>query len=411
MTDHHQIPRDERDADVIPPALAVINPKRMDCHYPFKEFAGVGVAFKLVQALQHALSGTTDVERDILDLVAIGTVADMAPLIGENRALVKSGLSHVNEARRTGLMALMEQSRLRPGEITAGKIGFTLGPRLNAAGRLTDAKLAYHLLATQDRAEARDLAETLNQINMDRQQMTETIVAQARNQILAESRDDAPLYLVTDSGFNQGVVGLVASRLADEFYRPVFVAHRGEEVTKGSGRSIPEFNITGALDECADLLIKYGGHAAAAGFTVANENYEAFQTRLKEIAKSQLAHRELYRTLAVDAEINLRGVTFKLVEDIQALQPFGYSNPTPRFMTTGLTVRHQAVVGRDGNHLKLKLHDGKQIWDAIGFRMGQRWPPSKRLNRIDAVYTLEFNTWQGVTRLQLNLKDIRPSDT
>lgn len=412
ITDHHRVSKDEVGQDIIPPAAAIINPKQMDCDYPFKELAGVGIAFKIVQALKQAVSPEDSrqpglAEEDLLDLVAIGTVADMVPLIGENRMLVKKGLVYINDPRRIGLRALVEQSRLDLGHITAGSIGFIIGPRLNAAGRLTHAQLAYKLLSTKDPLEAYQLAETLSQINYERQQMTQTFVDQAREQILVDD-ELAPLYLITDPNFNPGVVGLVASRLTDEFYRPMLVAQRGNTHTKGSGRSISEFDITAALDQCAELLVKYGGHAAAAGFTIENRNLAAFQARLTELAHEQLADKLLRKTLSIDAEINLRGVTYQLVKDIQELQPFGYNNPTPRFMTKGLLVKHQTVVGRDGGHLKLKLFDGKRVWDTIGFGMGYIWPPQIKLTKVDAVYNLEFNTWNGQTSLQLNLKDIKP---
>ncbi len=415
ITDHHTVPKDENGQDILPPAVAVINPKQRDCPYPFKDLAGVGVAFKLAQALQQAvapqnggpLSGLA--EEDLLDLVAIGTVADMVPLLGENRTLVKTGLTYVNQPRRVGLTALIEQSGLKPGHITAGSVGFMIGPRLNAAGRLIHAQLAYRLLSTDNSVEAHQLSEKLDQVNIERQQMTQTFVDQARERILADD-ELAPLYLIIEPSFNQGVVGLVASRLTEEFYRPVLVAQRGETYTKGSGRSIPEFNITHALDQCSDLLVKYGGHKAAAGFTIENRNLEAFRARLTDIAQQQLAEKALQKALLIDAEINLRGVTYQLVEAIQALQPFGFGNPTPRFVTPGLLVKHQTVVGRERDHLKLKLFDGKQVWDAIGFGMGRAWPPHIRLTKVDAVYTLEFNTWNGQTNLQLNLKDIQPSE-
>ena len=422
ITDHHQVPQDQASQDVVPPAVAVINPKQATCRYPFEELAGVGIAFKLVQALQDAQTkGTTDadvglsgrrsatsVEANLLDLVAIGTVADMAPLVGENRVLVKVGLEQINHPQRVGLQALIEQSRLKVGNITAGSIGFTLGPRLNAAGRLTHAQLAYRLLTTDDLAEAVRLSQELDQINEERQMMTQAFVDRAREEILGDE-EPASLYVIADSDFNPGVVGLVASRLSDEFYRPILVAERGPEFTKGSGRSIPEFDITRALDQCADLLVKYGGHAAAAGFTLETANLAAFEQRLQEIAHNQLGHQDLRKTLAIDGQVNLRGVTHQLVQTIQQLQPFGYSNPTPRFVSKGLTVRHQTVVGKDGDHLKLKLYDGKRVWDAIGFRMGRVWPPERKLNEIDVVYTLEFNFWNGRTNLQLNLKDIKLS--
>lgn len=412
ITDHHQVPGDDNGYDVTPPAVAVINSRQAACAYPFKDLAGVGVAYKLAQALKVAAPKKANSpglqEEDLLDLVAIGTVADMVPLVGENRALVKRGLRYINRPQRVGLKALIEQTQLKVGRITAGTIGFTLGPRLNAAGRLTHALSAYRLLSTQDPAEAQKLAAELHRINVERQQMTQQFVNSARAQIMQGDSLD-PLYLITDPEFNEGVVGLVASRLTEQFYRPTLVARLGETTSKGSGRSIPEFDITRALDQCADLLVKHGGHAAAAGFTILNENLDAFKERLIAIAGETFDSASLKKTLTVDAEINLRGVTHQLIDDIQNLQPFGYGNATPRFVTKNLEVKFHKLVGKDKNHLKLNLFDGKQLWDAIGFGMGEVWPSIPRGARIDAVYTLEFNIWNGMTRLQLNLKDLRLS--
>ncbi len=413
ITDHHQLPQDETGQDIIPPAVAVINPKQQVCTYSFDDFAGVGLAFKLVQALKKAFSIGEDEpglrEADLLDLVALGTVADMVPLIGENRMLVKRGLTYINQPQRAGLGTLMSHSGSKPGQVTAGTIGFILGPRLNAAGRLTHAQTACDLLLTDDVFEAGQLAMKLGQLNVERQTMTQRYVDQARHQILAQDRVDAPLHLVLASDFNQGVVGLVASRITEEFYRPSLVAQQGEDFTKGSGRSIPEFNITQALDECADLLLKYGGHAAAAGFTIENTNLPAFRDRLTQIATAAFCGKILQKTLSIDGEVNLRGVTYTLVRAIENLQPFGYGNPTPKFVSRNLKVVHCGLVGKDRSHLKLKLSDGKnkQPWDSIGFRMGQ-WADHLRPNDlVDVVYALELNTWQGYTKIQLNLKDIR----
>ena len=416
ITDHHQIAQNSAGQDQLPPALAVINPKRADCCFPFKEFAGVGLAFKLVQALIQAWTtrhGQPPAlrESDLLDLVSLGTVADMAPLVDENRILVRAGLEVLNQPCRPGVAALINQSRSASSKVTAGTIGFILGPRLNAAGRLTHARLAYKLLTTSNPIEAQALARELDEVNAERQTMTQDYVNQARDQILSKKADSF-LHLVVDPDFNQGVVGLVASRLTDELYRPVLVAQQGEQFTKGSGRSIPEFDITRALDQCADLLVKYGGHAAAAGFTVDNTNLAQFEARLAEIANQALLDKELQKTLIVDAEINLRGVKPELVDQIENLQPFGYSNPTPKFTTRDLLIKYQTTVGRDGNHLKMKLFDGKSTWDAIGFGLGPlaSQPAHKPGCKIAAVYTIEYNTWNGTKTLQLNLRDIRPSD-
>ena len=409
ITDHHHV------GDVLPPALSAINPKQQHCLYPFKELAGVGLAYKLVQALlaSDKLNGRrpTGLQADdFLDLVALGTVADLAPLYGENRKLVERGLQQLNQALRPGLVALMEQAGNRSKVISAGTIGFVIGPRLNAAGRLDSALAAYRLLMAHDDLEAIHLASQLDLQNRERQALTYQSVEIARQTVLADGAQN-PLYFISHPDFNPGIVGLVASRLTDEFYRPTLIAERGPEETKGSARSIPEFHITEALDQCADLLVRYGGHAAAAGFTLKNENVPAFQERLLDIARSSLEVSQLRPTINIDGEINLRGVRPTLVEAITALHPFGYGNPTPRFLTRDLRLKYKKVVGQDGQHLRLGLHDGRQIWNAIAFRQGY-WADRLEISQpVDVVYNLEFNEWQGERRLQLNIKDLRPGVT
>ncbi|MFQ5614093.1 MAG: single-stranded-DNA-specific exonuclease RecJ [Anaerolineae bacterium] len=411
ITDHHHLAQDEAGDDLLPPALAALNPKQRRCAYPFKELAGVGLAYKLSQAL---LRTTTWLDRrspplreeDLLDLVALGTVADLAPLVGENRMLVQQGLARLNQTERPGLRALIEQTLTRPGKIRSGTIGFTLGPRLNAAGRLDSALTAYRLLVTTQPDEARQLAATLDAQNRERQNLTLASQGKARQVILADEAR-APLYFISDPDFNPGIVGLVASRLTDEFYRPTLVAERGQTHTRGSARSIPEFHITHALDQCADLLVRYGGHAAAAGFTLKNENVPEFEDRLLNIAGDALSGHELLPTLTIDAEVNLRGVSWELVQALADLEPFGYSNPTPCFSTCGLAVKSQRRVGAEGKHLKLVVHDGKRAWSAIAFGQGEWAEHLPR--RVDLAYALEINEWNGQQRLQLNVKDIRPA--
>jgi single-stranded-DNA-specific exonuclease len=325
ITDHHHV------GDELPPALAAINPKQPGCTYPFKELAGVGLAYKLVQGL---LDSTTLSENHsglesskFLDLVALGTIADLAPLYGENRKLAQAGLRQLNQSLRPGLAVLMEKIGSR-SVISAGTIGFAIGPRLNAAGRLDSALAAYHLLMAPTEFEAIHLATQLDLQNRERQKLTQQTVDTARQAILADNAR-RPLYFIHHADFNPGVVGLAASRLSEEFYRPTLVAELGPHYTKGSARSIPEFHITEALDQCADLLVRYGGHAAAAGFTLENENVPAFEARLLHVAQQKLDVSALHPILTIDAEINLRGVKPALVEAVTALQPFGYGNPTP----------------------------------------------------------------------------------
>ncbi len=416
VTDHHLLPTDDAGNDILVPAAAVINPKRQDSTYPFRDFAGVGVAFKVALALKRrarARGMKVDLaEESLLDLVALGTVADMVPLKKENRTLVQQGLTALKKSRRVGLKALLAAAGAKQSDITAETIGFVLGPRLNAAGRLEEGMLAYRLLTTDDLGEAQTLAAHLNDINVRRQSMTREFTDKSLASIVTDDTT-APdsLYLVSDESFNAGVVGLVASRLAELCYRPVLVAQRGETVSHGSARSIPEFHITRALDQCADLLVKYGGHAAAAGFTAENEKLPALEARLHAIARQTFDVASLRKSLPVDAEINLRGVTAAYVKEIHRLAPFGTGNPTPQFCSRNLAVRHHTPVGKDKSHLKMVLFDGKQTWSAIGFKMGKQWGEARQIPaRIDAVYTLEFNTWRGREELQLNLKDIRPAE-
>jgi len=405
VTDHHS-PGGE-----LPPATAAINPKQADCRYPFKELAGVGLAFKLAQALLRAnrqtpvARGKVDLdEEDLLDLVALGTVTDLAPLLGENRALVRRGLEKLNQPQRLGLQALISQAGVRPGQITATTIGYVLGPRLNAAGRLDTAMASYNLLTSPSPAEAKSLALELEEVNRERQRLTVDTLQRAREQVLAMGEEER-LFLVAAEDYPQGIVGLVAQRLTEEFYRPSVVVELGPERSRGSARSILEFNITAALDQCSDLLVRYGGHAAAAGFTVSNANLELLQQRLRRIAMHQLEGLELLPTLSIDAEVDLSEMNWATHALLEQLEPFGYANPVPLFLSREVVVRDARVVGED--HLKMTLSDGRAVWDAIAFRQGG-WA-GKLPCRIDVVYTLEVNEWNEEKRLQLNVKDLRPS--
>ncbi len=408
ITDHHHVGRE------VPPALAAINPKQPDCAYLFKELAGVGLAYKLAQGLlrDEKLSAYLQADLqadDFLDLVALGTVADLAPLYGENRKLVSQGLRQLNTSLRPGLKALMQAAELKSNRISSGTIGFVIGPRLNAAGRLDSALAAYRLLMAQNELEAIHLAGQLDLQNQERQKLTRETVEAARQVILADDVQ-RPLYFISRSDFNPGVVGLAASRLTEEFYRPTLVAEQGAHFTKGSARSIAEFHITEALDQCSDLLERYGGHAAAAGFTVKNENVPALHARLLRLAAQQLDVTDLRPTISIDGEVNLRGVSPDLVEAIADLRPFGYGNPTPCFVTRQLTVRHKRTVGQEGHHLRLVLHDGRRSWPAIAFRQSD-WADKLTVSQqIDVVYNLEFNEWNGQRQLQLNIKDLRPGE-
>jgi single-stranded-DNA-specific exonuclease len=405
VTDHHSVgPR-------LPFASAVINPKRADSKYPFRDLAGVGVAFKLAQALiretKRIKRPVHIEERDLLDLVAIGTVADLVPLLGENRYLVEGGLGVINEARREGLRALLRVSGVRPGDAIASSIGFGLGPRLNAAGRLGDASLSYDLLVSCDPREADQLAGRLNEQNRARKTLTEQAYDLAEELALARG-EDTPLLFAADKTFMSGVVGLVAGRLTEAYYRPAVVVEQGEEKSKGSCRSIKEFHITEALDECADLLVRHGGHAAAAGFTVRNEELDVLVDRLLAIAERELADQDLVPTLSIDADVALDEINWATAEWLHKLEPCGYANPPALFVSRNVPLVDAKSVGSEGQHLKLVLKSSQVTYDAIGFRMGERLP--KLSDRIDVAYHLEVNEWHGERRLQLNVQDIRPAE-
>ncbi len=403
ITDHHSI------GSRLPPALATINPKQEGCSYPFKDLAGVGVAFKLAQALLlvgNQMGRSAEVpEEHLLDLVALGTVADLAPLRGENRSLVRRGLELLNQPVRPGIEALMADARLRRGDVDAEAIGFRLGPRLNAAGRIGNALLAYRLLTSQDPIETRDLARKLGELNQRRQGLTRETVAAAESQILAD-HPDARLYMAASETFLPGIVGLAASRLTETYYRPSIVVELGDKKSRGSCRSIPEFHITEALEQCSDLLPRFGGHAAAAGFTVATEELSELRQRLQAIAAEKLADVELRPTLEVDAEIPLEEVGWETHGLLSQMEPCGVGNPTPVLLSKAVHARAVRATGGERQHLKLVLRDGKGVsWDAIAFGRGDA--AEQAPGALDVAYTLAINEWNGAKRLQLNVQDFR----
>ncbi len=402
ISDHHH-----PDGSNLPPALAVINPKQQGDPYPDKDLAGVGIAFKIAQSLAISVkSQTSKVElNDLLDLVALGTVADLAPLVGENRSLVRKGIRQIRETKRQGLFSLAGVAQMDIKKVNAGSIGFMLGPRLNASGRLESALASLELLTTTDFMRAGQLAQQLDSQNRQRQGLTKSMQEQA--EAIAMSEDPhAYLLFAAHEEFNPGVVGLAASRLTETYYRPAVVAAKGAEETRGSCRSIPEFHITDALDQCRDLLVRHGGHAAAAGFTVRNEYLPEFVTRLKTIAKEKLEEKDLRQTLSADMVVPLSQLNFEVLKHLAYLEPTGYGNPGAVFVSRDVKVKASRVVGAEGKHLKLTLEDERgAVFDSIGFRMGQLH--STLPARLDLLYTLEANEWNGRTTLQLNLKDVK----
>ena len=404
VTDHHAL-RNE-----LPAALAVINTRREDCSYPFKGLSGAGIAFKLAQALllvngQLPLSpqSTPLEEERLLDLVALGTVADLSPLVDENRSLVKKGLAQLARAQRPGIEAMMEEADVSPDSVTAATIGYVLGPRLNAAGRMDHAMLSFQLLTAASPSRARELARALEEKNRVRRETTTATLEAARLQV-SEQEDEPVLYAAADD-YHEGILGLVAQRLCEEFYRPVIVTKMGKELSVSSARSVDEFDITAALDECASLLKRHGGHAKAAGFTAANDNLQLVRTKLSRIAAERLAGTELRPTLHIDAELPLSALKPEHFSLFQKLEPLGAGNPEPLLLSPAVEVRDSRLVGN--SHLKFSLSAGNVVWDGIAFGMGDCLHDVAPL--IDVVYTPQVRTYRNEEELQLRVEDFRPS--
>ncbi len=415
ITDHHEL-----EAGAVPNACAVINPKRPDCPYPYKTLAGVGVAYRLAQALSAALGGPP--ADDLLDLVALGTIADVVPLTGENRRLAQAGLKRMNTQPRLGVKALMDAAGVAPGAVTATTVGFTLAPRLNAAGRLDTARNAYDLLMARESEWASELAVALNKRNAQRQAITAQTASRAEAEAIQSDQGVAPplLFATLDDTAEDrdqriaGVIGLAAARLVERYYRPAIVVAVANGEGRGSCRSIDGFHITGALDACHDLLLRYGGHAAAAGFTARAEHLAALRERLLQLAARQQPQAGWSRVIRADAEIQLDKFTFQSYEALQRLEPHGMGNPRPVFVARNLQVRQAQRIGRaeDGQsppHLRLRLRDARgAVWDAVGWRMGDHAPQLVEGAQIDLAFQVDLNEWQGQKRLQLTIIDWRP---
>ena len=397
ITDHHT-PLPE-----IPPALAIINPRLPGSPYPFTELTGVGVAFKLLQALFQSI-GKEEQLYKVMDLVALGTVADMAPLLWENRYLVKEGLRLINVTPRLGIKEMITQAGLEIGNIDAESISWILAPRLNAAGRLAHAMTSYKLLVTDSLQEARGLTIWLEQKNAERQRLTSNVLAKAREQVLAQGI--SPLLVASDKDYPVGIAGLVANKLSEEFCRPAIVIKTGEKISSGSCRSIPEFNIILALTQCSSLLAQFGGHSQAAGFSLPTRNLPHLLESLLQMATTQLEGIDLRPQLDVDAEVTLPELGGDTFQIIQKLAPFGRGNPQPAFLSRGVEVVDSRTMGSNEEHLRLKVKQENIVWDGVGFGLGNYL--AEVSSRLDIVYNLEIDRWGGEERLRLNILDFAP---
>jgi len=393
------------EAAVLPEPYALVNPRRAGDPSPDKDLAGAGVALVLARHLLGEL-GYALRESELLQLCALATVADVVPLRGANRALTRAGLDALNKAPLTGVRALVERAGLKLGGVGAQEIGFVLGPRLNAAGRIADAEDALRLLLTEDPEEAKDLAETLEVRNADRQELTRQVVAAARER--AAERPDAWATVVADPGWSAGIVGLAASRLVEDYGRPaVVIAIDGTE-GKGSCRSIAGVHIAEALDECDDILSKHGGHAMAAGFSVPVERIGALTERLDEVVRRRLAGVRPVPSLRVDAEIAAEALTSRLALELATLEPCGAGNPRPYLLVRDVRVYDIRQVGADSDHLRCKITVGRFTFDAMAFRRGGHAADMTDAGRVDAVVSVGTGLRGFV---ELELRDFGPVGT
>jgi single-stranded-DNA-specific exonuclease len=411
ITDHH-LP-----SGPLPEALAVLNPKQPGCTYPDKDLAAAGVAFKLAIALANALGVNENVVYRMLDLVAFATIADVAPLKGENRVLARYGLKVLNDTSNPGLRALRRAAGLDGRPITAGRIGYVLAPRLNAVGRLGHAIRGVELLTTSDESRANALAREFEELNRRRQELDRDTFSRAARHVDGMNLDTTYGVVIAEQGWHPGVVGIVASRLVEEVCRPVVLVALDGAQGRGSGRSIPAFDLHGGLTECRDLLLRYGGHRVAAGISIETRRVDAFSDKFNSVARARLTPDDLVHDLRIDLEIDLADATIDFEALLRHFEPFGPGNATPVLVARGvhLDVPPRIVgqgsaggSGDPGGHLKLRLAgDAGPPLDAIGWGMASRAAELAPGTPVDVAFRLERDEWNGEVRLQAHLADIR----
>ncbi|MDO8507423.1 MAG: single-stranded-DNA-specific exonuclease RecJ [bacterium] len=392
ITDHHSI-REEKGKEALPETI-VINPKQKACGYPYKELSGSGIAFKLAQALYKEIPEklTEGQEKWLLDLAALGTVCDVVPLTGENRTIAYFGTKVIQKTKRAGIKMLAEVSRTDMEKVDSYKMGFQLGPRLNAAGRLETAEKAIQLLLTKDVNEARMMALELNELNQQRQELTRRIVAEAITEV-EKKNPKSKLYLLKGESWPAGVVGIVASRLAEKYFKPVIVCEDKGSECQGSARSPKCFNIVEALEEASEYLVRYGGHARAAGITVKKEHFVLLENKLLEISDGKIKEEDLVPEYKIDSETSLSDICEKTYGFLRRLEPFGMGNPMPVLVSRGIKVDSFKKVGKSFEHLKVVFTDGKEKINGIYFSFtGDGMDLQKN---VDVVFNVSENEWAG----------------
>ncbi|MCK5637703.1 MAG: single-stranded-DNA-specific exonuclease RecJ [Flavobacteriaceae bacterium] len=405
ICDHH------RPGNEIPSAIAVLDPKRDDCNYPYDELCGCGVGFKLIQGLAEKRDQSIDTLTSYLDLVAIAIAADIVPVTGENRVLAYFGLQVINSNPRTGIKALIGQTKKEELNIT--DVVFGIAPRINAAGRMKHGLYAVNLLTESDFEKAQKYAAEIEQFNLDRKDVDQQITKEALLQIKENKEEDNYTSVVFNETWHKGVIGIVASRLIETYYRPTLVFTKSGEKLAASARSVKGFDVYNALQECSDYIEQFGGHKYAAGLTLDPKNYQNFKAKFEEVVKNSISKELLIPEVSVDSSIFLSNITPKFNRIIKQFGPFGPKNMKPVFVASGLRDNgYGKKVGKDGDHLKLNIISGadKKTYNAIGFGLGNKFNLINNGNSFKVVFTIEENHWNGITSLQLNIKDLKADD-
>lgn len=418
ITDHHQL------GEKKPKALAIVNYKQNDDKYPFKELAGAGVAYKFSSALLEKAKANSDLKKWLLDLLAIATVADMMPLLGENRTVVKYGLGVLAQTQWPGIKRLMETARVSPevtqhsvnGEppstnLNAYTLGFMLGPRLNAAGRIDHADIAFNLLISQDKEKIEEYVQKIEQQNTERQNLTDQIYSQLEKRIEEKYKGKLPKIIFEgDSNWKSGLIGLAASKIANKYHRPVFIYRQEDDDIHVSSRGIPQFSLIKAIEQCSEHLERFGGHHGAAGFNLKPENLEQFKGCLFKIGEEELKDEDLIPVLDIDAELSLKEISWANYDQMQDFAPFGRGNPEPRFLARGLEVTELRMVGNNGKHLKLGLRMIEKSlakdFKAIGFNLNHWESELKTGDLVDVVFEFTLNQWNGRRDLEMKIVDL-----
>lgn len=397
ITDHHLPPIR------LPEAVALVNPKIALAEPMYSDLASVGVASRLIDALYAEMGRKAD--ETLLEFVALGTVADLAPMRGPvNRSLVRNGLAQLNSTRRPGIQELLKVAHVRPGQVDTEVIAYALGPRLNAPGRVDSATPSYHLLVARSTEEAAPLAAELDLRNGERQKITKVILERVKAEL---GFPLPPILILGSPDFQPGVVGLAAGKLTEEYNRPSIVCQVGPEETRGSCRSIPQFNIVEALRQCEDLFTRYGGHAQAAGFSMPSRNFLRLKERLLKISAAALGTQSLESRLVIDAELVMDHINGEIIRGLQDFAPHGPQNPVPSFLSRSVEVREARAMGSEGQHMRLRLRSRTVTWEAVAFNLAGERPTAGSL--VDLVYTLGVDHWGGDSRLQMRVLDMLPS--